>query len=118
MTVATPSRRRGGRTWLAIALVTLAHAAVCLGLLYTAAVVALARIDTGSPPTVAERVLGLVTTILWYPVAGPIMSAQWVRPSGPWAYLLLVLNSLLWASLIVLAVRAARARRTRIREEA
>ena len=116
MSVARPRRR--GRIGLAIALVTLAHAALCLALLYGAALAALARIDTGTPPTGAERALGLATTVLWYPVAGPILSADWARPSGLWAYLLLVLNRLLWATLIVLAARALRARRIRTREDA
>jgi hypothetical protein len=105
--------RRGTRTWLAVAGVTLLHAGLSLGLLWGSAVAALSRIDTGTPPTAGERLMGLATTILWYPVAGPIMSASWVRPSGLWAYLLLIVNSALWATLIVLGVRALRARRQR-----
>ena len=107
------SRRGGGRLALAIALVTLAHAALSLGLLWAAALAALSRIDNGTAPSLGERMLGLVTRVLWYPVAGPIMSASWVQPSGGWAYLLLLLNSLFWGALIVLAVRAYRARRSR-----
>lgn len=106
------------RTGVWIAVVALAHAGLSLAFLWAAAVAALSRIDSGTPPTAGERVLGLVTTVLWYPVAGPIMSANWARPSGPWAYLLLILNSLLWATIIVLAVRAFRARRPRRAPEA
>lgn len=101
------------REWIAIAAISLVHAALSLAFLWAAALAALSRIDSGTRPAAGEWVLGLVTTVLWYPIAGPIMSASWARPSGLWGYLLLILNSLVWATIIVLAVRAFRARRGR-----
>ena len=100
-----------------IAGLTLLHFIASLGALALSFAVGMARFDSGRVPGAGERVLGVVSDVLSFPLVQPV--AAWIspawRPSGPpWEHLTFLANSLLWAlvitGLIFLAAPAGRRR--------
>src|ERR687897_2137061 len=96
------------------AAVALLHFAITVGLVIYVFGAGMARFDTGAPPTRVERLASLTVTVLAFPVLNglaDLLPAN-VWPRGfPWDHLLFLVNSVVWATLLM-AVSTWRHRRT------
>ena len=104
------TRMLSPRTLAAALIVVVAHAALTAGVSVAVFGGAMARFDTGELASLPERALGAVLAVLLFPLG---LLALYVRPSwlqGLWGYIPLLVNSLLWAAVLVAARRRYRGR--------
>lgn len=98
------------RKLLAIAVVASVHAALSLGAFLIGFGHTMARFETGAPPTLSERVIDAAILILFFPVVHLARQAPHGWFSGLWGYVPFLLNSAVWAVLVVYAWQAFRDR--------
>jgi hypothetical protein len=94
------------RTRTVVVIVALAHSALSVGLFMLVSGAGMARFDTGAPSSNAEWVLEIIVAILHAPVATLAFESVpigWLP--GLWGYLPLLLNSLIWALVLVWIAR-------------
>jgi hypothetical protein len=98
--------------WAAIAAVHFAVTFILVIYLFGAG---MARFDTAAPPTRVERLASLTVTVLAFPVLSglsDLLPATVWPPGFPWDHLLFLVNSVVWATLLM-AVWTWRQRPTR-----
>lgn len=95
-----------------VALVAVAHAALSIELFVLAFGSGMERFDSSASPSTGERLLEGLVTILHAPLvtlALPQSPAGWFP--GLWGYIPFLLNSLLWAAVLVWTARLYQSRR-------
>lgn len=89
------------RKAIAILVLALLHAALSFGIFLFAFSRGMARFDTGSSPTVIERMLDTAVLVLYFPFMHLAQLAPKGWFPGLWGYLPLFINSSLWAVALV-----------------
>lgn len=85
------------------------HFILSVALVFTAAGAAVHALDSAASPTLYERALQVLSTVLLLPIFLP--ASEWLPQgwhSGPGIYLLIAANSLVWSAGIYFLVRAVR----------
>jgi hypothetical protein len=99
------------RKAIAILILALLHAALSFGIFLLAFGRGMSRFDTGNSPTVLERVLDAAALVLYFPFMHLAQLAPKGWFSGLWGYFPLLINSSLWAVVLVCVYCLLRGRR-------
>lgn len=102
----TPMARSGAFLSLA-----LAHASLSIYALLHAFSAGMARFDTGQAPSIFEKLTDAFVLVMFFPLVHLCQHAPKGWFSGLWGYLPILLNSALWAWVMIHAYDWLRARR-------
>jgi hypothetical protein len=100
------------RHYVLIPSIAALHLAASVALLLTSAGASLDRLETGSSPPLLERISSAVGNVLLYPVFIPFSGVLGMS-SGVIGWMLLILNSLVWAAAVKYLLQIATAHRRR-----
>jgi hypothetical protein len=101
------------RHFILIPSLTVLHLVASVALLLASAGASLARLETGASLSVAEQISSAAGNILLYPVFVPSSGVP-SRSSGGIGWMLLIINSLVWAAVITYLLHIATVHRRRV----